>query len=105
MLPIIKVDGECKCEIVENLACDYSDFESDHRGRGFIPVLSCEELKEKLINATFCKMDQILPKARKGAQVKIVEFQRWWVLISKIFINTLEGTHCIFKQIIVVSFE
>ena len=99
MLPIIKVDGECKCEIVENLACDYSDFESDHRGRGFIPVLSCEELKEKLINATFCKMDQILPKARKGAQVKIVEFQRWWVLISKIFGQTL--THS--KKIMILE--
>ena len=85
MLPIIKVDGECRCEIVENLACDYSDFESDHRGRGFIPVLSCEELKEKLINATFCKMDQIAPKTRKGAKVKIVEFQRFWVLLKKIF--------------------
>ena len=60
-------------------------------------MLSCEELKEKLINATFCKMDQILPKARKGAQVKIVEFQRWWVLISKIFGQTL--THL--KEIIV----
>ena len=96
MLPIIKVDGECKCEIVENLACDYSDFESDHRGRGFIPVLSCKELKEKLINATFCKMDQIVPKTRKGAQVKILKFQRWWVLNKPDFwqkINPLEGNN------------
>ena len=72
MLPIIKVNGECRCEIVENLACDYSDFESDHRGRSFLPKLSCEELKEKLINATFCKMDQIVPQTGKGAQVKFL---------------------------------
>ena len=46
----ITVIGECKCDTVENLACD------DSRKRRSIPILSCEETKEKLQKATFCKI-------------------------------------------------
>ena len=66
----ITVDGECECEKVENLACDKSDFETV--STGFIAGLSCEELKEKLINATFCKLGQIVHTTANGAQERPV---------------------------------
>jgi hypothetical protein len=37
-----------------------------------IAGLSCEELKKKLINATFCKLDQIVSRTENGAQERPV---------------------------------
>ena len=54
----ISVDDECKCEAVENLACDKHNFETTIH-HGFTSNLSCDELKNKLVNATFCQVFSI----------------------------------------------
>ena len=54
----ISVDDECKCEAVENLACDKHSFETTIH-HGFTSNLSCDELKNKLVNATFCQVFSI----------------------------------------------
>ena len=54
----IVVDDECKCETVKNLgnlACDNNNFGMKNY-HGSTSKLSCDELKNKLINATFCQV-------------------------------------------------
>ena len=51
----IKVDGECKCYYVNNLVCDKFDFET-RIGHQFVTKVSCDELKNKLMNATLCQV-------------------------------------------------
>ena len=50
----VKVHGECKCDLVENLACAKGDFEMEHTG--FLQSLSCNDLKKLLINSTLCQV-------------------------------------------------
>ena len=45
----IKVYGDCKCDLLENLACNKNDF-------GMNETLSCKDLKDLLINATLCQV-------------------------------------------------
>ena len=50
----IKVYGDCKCDLLENLACNKNDFGVKHRS--LLPTLSCKDLKDLLINATLCQV-------------------------------------------------
>ena len=74
----IKIDGGCECDIVENLACDKYDFEQENSRFpcGFLgPGLSCQELKDKLVNETFCKDYQISPQGIQENKVIMKFFE------------------------------